>query len=101
MKHNRIELINHYEKIVNDWNKPDSDLKRLFPDDYKRIYSKLEGLKNGANFTITDVTKECVCAAGILVGCGVPLSNGTLLGSTKKYQNGIKNFKVKDLFKNK
>ena len=93
---NRKEIIKRYEKIVNKWDK-DPDLKRLFPDKYVDICRKLEALKTGVNYIIKDVTKECITAGGILLGSSIPLTNNLRLGQTKKYQDGIKKFKIEDI----
>ena len=70
----RQEIIDRYERIVERWNK-DGELIRLFPDKYKDICRKLEGLKNGAEYTVKDVAKDVVMDAGARI-CGAQQTGG-------------------------
>lgn len=70
----RQEIIDRYERIVERWNK-DEELIRLFPDKYKDICRKLEGLKNGAEYTVKDVAKDAVMDAGARI-CGAQQTGG-------------------------
>lgn len=53
----RNKLIQRYTKIKFNWDS-DEDLKRILPEVYKDICRKLEGLKAGAEYKITDKTNE-------------------------------------------
>ncbi len=63
----RQDIINRYESIVKKWN-TDGDLIRLFPEKYKEICMKLQALKNGVEYTITEsITKKLVEDMGAMI----------------------------------
>lgn len=63
----RIDIIKRYEIIKNKWDN-DKDLKRILPEVYEDICRKLEGLKQGAEYTITDKTSELKTAIAYVGG---------------------------------
>ena len=65
----RLEIIKRYEKIIEKWN-DDETLIKMFPEKYREICLKLEALKAGIPYTITDVTKESIQDMGAKI-CGV------------------------------
>ncbi len=91
----RQEIIKRYEKIVKKWDSdPEQTLKRLFPDKYKDICMKLKCLQSGVEYTVTDVTKECVSAIGALM-CGaqkMDIGGKRTIASTSRYQKGLRDF---------
>lgn len=53
----RDQLVKDYERIKSKWDN-NEDLRRVLPEVYQSICNKLEGLKAGADYTITDNTNE-------------------------------------------
>lgn len=91
----RKELIQRYENIIKRWdNDPNQTLKRLFPDKYRDICAKLQGLRNGAEYRVVDLTKEYISAGGALI-CGAQKLSGDKVNvhsKTKRYQDGLSDF---------
>lgn len=88
----RQEIIDRYERIVERWNK-DGELIRLFPSKYKDICRKLEGLKNGAKYTVKNVTKDVIMDVGARI-CRVQQTygiNNRMVRSFKKDNYEYKN----------
>lgn len=51
-------IIERYEKIIENWDNPDSRLKELFPEKYEDIKLKLYLLKCGFPYKVYDATDE-------------------------------------------
>lgn len=69
-------------------------MKRLFPEKYNDISRKLEGLKAGADYTITDRTKEYIIGVWVLI-CGtqkLDMVGNRILAYTSKYQKDLDKF---------
>jgi hypothetical protein len=54
----RLFLIEKYKSIIQKWDKCNSQLKKLYPQQYESIKIKLQALQNGAEYTITQHTPE-------------------------------------------
>ena len=96
----RQDIINRYESVVKKWN-TDGDLIRLFPEKYKEICMKLQALKNGVEYTITEsITKKLVEDMGAMIWgiqqCNPLDANGGVVKDIKnsnyEYQTDIPEF---------
>ena len=94
-KYSREELIERYENIIRKWDScPRQTLKRLFPEKYEEICTKLQALKDVAEYHVVDLTKEYIAAGGVLV-CGAQGLHGNkfnIHSKTKRYQDGLDKF---------
>ncbi|MBD5589122.1 hypothetical protein [Clostridium botulinum] len=85
--YSRIDLIKKYEDIKKRWIR-DRDLIRILPDTYNNICRKLEGLKNGTDFRITDKLTELKTAIAY-VGGQIPRCNISINDALINKNNGI------------
>jgi hypothetical protein len=75
MEKSRDQLIKDYERIKNKWD-DDKELISMLPEVYENICYKLDALKAGAEYKVTDKTNDLKTMIAYVGGC-IPSINYT------------------------